>query len=120
MQTSLETAGNGHAAEIPADAFPKVRDINIDPAVEVNGAVFTTMHLREPTFQEVTQAETVIIRDAFGRMTDASSRLYQATLISKVSGVSRAAIDKMRISQVNEAFSFLMEFRDAGPATGET
>jgi hypothetical protein len=114
MQSALETAGNGHA-QIPESAFPKVLDFEINPPVDD----FSTMHLREPTFQEVREAEKFMVRDAWGRLTDESSRLYQMTLISKVSGVSRQAIDKMRISEVNRAWAFLMRFREDGPATGE-
>ena len=77
------------------------------------------MHLREPTFQEVRLAEKLMVRDAWGRLTDESSRLYQMELMSKVSGVTRQAIDKMRISEVNQAWDFLMKFREAGQATGE-
>jgi Phage tail assembly chaperone proteins, E, or 41 or 14 len=118
MNSALETT-NGHPAGVPAaDAFPRVLDLEIDPPVEA-GQIYSTMHLREPTFQEVRTAETEMVRDAFGRATDGSTRAYQLALISKVSGVPRQAIDQMRISQVDQAFLFLISFRPPGPATGE-
>jgi hypothetical protein len=120
MQTTLETSGNGHTAEIPADAFPRVLDLDIDPPVEFGGKTFTNMHLHEPSFQQVREAEVERVRDPFGNYTDASTRLYEMTLISKVSKVPRQAIDQMRVSQVDQAFIFLTSFRPPGPATGET
>ena len=114
MQTVLDTMNGNNVVDLdgtPAeDAFPRVLDIDIDPPVEFAGKIYDTMHLREPTFQEVRLAEGDLIRDATGRNTEASSRAYALTLISKISGVPRGAIDQMRISQANEAFYFLTSF----------
>jgi hypothetical protein len=112
MQTSLETLdpkGNGHDVSKPID-------MRIDPPVDD----ITSLHLREPTFQDVRIAEAQIVRDAYGRITDASSRDHQAVLLSRVCNVTRQQLDKMRISEVNRAYDFLMTFKDAGPAIGET
>jgi hypothetical protein len=91
------------------DGLPRVHDIEIDPPVEWNGRTFSTLHLEEPTINMVNRAEQEM----------PNTRGYQIALISHSANVPRAVIEKLRISQANEAFSFLSGFLRAGLQTIE-
>jgi hypothetical protein len=91
------------------DALPRSLDIEIDPLVDFSGKTYSSLHLEEPTMQMVNRAEQEM----------PNTRGYQTALISHAAGVPRAVIDKMRISQANEAFAFLSGFLRAGLQTIE-
>jgi Phage tail assembly chaperone proteins, E, or 41 or 14 len=117
MNTALDTR-NGHATsgEISEDAFPRTKDIEIDPPLDVNGKTYSTLHLEEPTARMVERAEG----ELSGTMTVHTLRKYQISLVSNGAGVPRAVIEQMRISQVREAADFLSSFIGAGLPTGES
>jgi hypothetical protein len=118
IMQSLAAAGNGAAEHDDdtgaADDFPRTLDIEIDPPLDVNGKTYTRLHLEEPTARMVERAEA----ELGGNMTVHTLRKYQIALVSQGSGVPRAVIEQMRISQVREAADFLSSFIGAGPPTG--
>lgn len=101
----------------PAPAEPqRTFDLDIDPPVEVNGRTYASLHLEEPTARMVERAEAELA----AAVTVHTMRKYQIALVSQASGLPRAAIEQMRISQVREAADFLSSFIGGGPPTGET
>jgi hypothetical protein len=105
--------GEGAAPALPDD-LPRVLDIEVDPPVEWNGNTYATLHLEEPTGQMIVKSEQELAQGA----NFAALRKYQFALVSNASGVPRQAIEKMRISQIQQAFDFLSRFMPSGPATG--
>jgi Phage tail assembly chaperone proteins, E, or 41 or 14 len=114
--------GNGNATIARLDdtqdardpSVPLTRDIEIDPPVEWNGKTYTTLHLEEPT----TRQQKISEQELAGGVNMVTIRNQQIALVSQVSGVPRAVIEAMRISQMLEAYNFLAPYADAGPKTG--
>lgn len=100
----------------PADDLPRTLTLDIDPPIEANGKTYTTLYLEEPTAQMVERAEQEY---AGGQMTVHTIRKHQIALVSQGSKTPRAVIEKMRISQLEEASDFLSSFIGAGRRTGE-
>ena len=98
---------------------PRTLDIEIEPPLELNGNVYSTLHLEEPTAHMVERAEAELAGKNYFQDLHAL-RKYQIALVSQASGWPRAVIERMRISQVREASDFLSIFIAGGQATGET
>lgn len=98
------------------DDSPRVLDLVLDPPIGIGEKVFTTLHLEEPTLDQVIKAEA--------ELTDGvnvhSNRMYEMALISLVAEVPRQAIGKLRWSQFRECRDFLIAIRAGGPLTGVT
>lgn len=107
---TLNGAGEG------AIASPRTLELDLDPPIEANGRSYASLHLEEPTARMVERAEAEL---AAG-VTVHALRKYQIALVSQASGLPRAVVEQMRISQVREAADFLSAFIGGGPATGET
>lgn len=108
--------GNGGAEPSSDPALPRTLDLEIDPPVDWNGNTYSSMHLEEPTARMVERAEAEL---ASG-VTVHTLRKYQVALVSHGSGWPRGVIEQMRISQVQEAATFLSGFLQSGPETGAT
>jgi hypothetical protein len=92
----------------------RIKDIEIDPPIEVNGKTYDVLHLEEPTAQMIERAE----QELSGAMSVHALRKYQISLVSLGSKTPRAVVERMRISQVKEAADFLSSFIGGGPAIG--
>ena len=119
MQTALDTAGNGHAGQIPEDAFPKTCSTsNIDPPLANGDQLFTVLHIEEPTFKMIRLAENELLAVPGGAQTVQSVRAYHMAALSLVSKIPRQALEDIRISQFDRAIAFLAPYLIGGPATG--
>jgi hypothetical protein len=98
------------------DDLPRFLDIEIDPPVEWNGKTYSTLHLEEPTGQQIERAEAELA----AVVNIHTLRKYQFAIVSQASGMPRQAVEKMRISQIKQAADFLTSFTSSGPETGES
>jgi hypothetical protein len=94
--------------------LPRVLDIEIDPPIEWNGNTYSVLHLEEPTGKMVVKAEQELANGA----NFSALRNYQFALVSNCSNTPRAVVEQMRISQIQEAASFLSSFMPGGLGTG--
>lgn len=95
--------------------FPEL-DIEIDPPIEYLKKQFTTLHLVEPTALQMQRANQEIAAD-----TNHFTLLrYRIRLVAENTGTPREVIEKMRISQVEEAFRFLEPFTPLFHLTGQS
>jgi len=90
--------------------------IRFDPPIQFQGMTCDQIELREPTAAEVRAAEGHLRKG----MTPESIRMYQLTLIQKVSGKPQQVIDAMPISKVVLAAEYLQGFVLPNPATGQS
>jgi hypothetical protein len=95
---------------------PRELDLEIDPPIEFLKKRFTTLHLEEPTALQMQRAEFEIA-EASNMFT---LRRYQIKLVAEVAGVPREVVERMRISQVGEAFRFLEPYTPLFRLTGTT
>ena len=95
---------------------PREMDLDIDPPIEYLKKHFTTLHLVEPTALQVQRAEFEIA--AGSNMF--TLRRYQIKLIAEVAAVPREVVEKMRISQMEEAWRFLEPYTPLFRLTGNT
>jgi len=113
MLTSID---GGLTDDGKGDGFPRTLRIELDPHIEVNGRTYTTLDLSEPTGRMIVNAEAELARG-----NDVHSlRKFQLALVSQASGLPRAVVENMRITQIEEAFNFLTSFKPNGTRTGET
>ena len=96
------------------DDLPRILDIEIDPPIEWNGKTYSTLHLEEPTGRMIEKAE----QELSGGANFAALRKYQFALVSNASHTPRAVVEKMRISQIQQAADFLGSFMPGGLGTG--
>lgn len=101
------------SAAIPT---PREMDIDIDPPIEFLKKQFTTLRLQEPTALQMQRAEFEIAESS----NMFTLRRYQIKLVSEVAAVPREVVEKMRISQLEEAFRFLEPFTPLFHLTGST
>jgi hypothetical protein len=115
MESTQVGNGNGYSDGYPFDEHAITHDIVIDPPVEFSdGKTYDHLHLAEPLAGQMRQAEN----ELKGEVNVYTLRSYQIALVSHCSGVPRGVIEKMRISQVDEASAFLQRFTRGGRATG--
>lgn len=116
----MTTNGSGH--EMPEfetthgfdDDTPRVLSIDIDPPIEHNGKSYSVMNLEEPTGRQIERAESELAPGVNVH----TLRKYQFALVSQASGLPRAVVEQMKISQIKKAADFLAPFIAAGPETG--
>ena len=96
------------------DELPQVLTIEIDPPVEWNGKTYSELRLEEPIGRMIQKAEQELSSGA----SFAALRNYQFSLVSNCSGVPRAVIEQMRISQIQKAADFLARFMPGGLGIG--
>ena len=96
------------------EQIPASLTIPIDPPVNFGGADYAQIVLREPTVDEVRQAEEQL---RFGR-TPHAVRNYEIHLVSKCSGVPLPVIQKMGVSRVLAAMAYISIFLGVGRGTG--
>lgn len=102
---------------VEGDKFPRTLDLVLDPPLEFKstGKIYDSMHLEEPTAKMVRTAEQELTGD-YGPH---HQRNFQIKLVELASGIPRAALEDMRISQLLEAYNFLRRYSGHGPAIGQ-
>ena len=90
--------------------------IEFDPPLTFNQMSCERITLREPTGAEVRAAEGHLRKG----ITAEAIRLYQMSLIQKVSGVAQAVVDQMPVSKITLAAEYLQGFVNPSPATGKS
>jgi hypothetical protein len=110
MLNSAVSNGQGRSD----DDAPRTLDMVIDPPIEWNNNTYESLHLEEPTAQQVERAESELA----GQVSMHTMRKYQIALVSQCSGLNRQVVERMRISQVREAADFLSTFIGGGRGTG--
>jgi hypothetical protein len=89
-------------------------DVEIEPPIEFMKKQFTTLHLVEPTALQMQRANA--------ELSDGQNMFtllrYRIRLVAEVSATPREVIERMRISQVEEAFRFLEPFTPLFHLTG--
>jgi hypothetical protein len=99
----------------PSDGIARTLDLVLDPPIRMDdGREIDNLHLEEPTINEVIQAEGELIAGGHVQNVDK----YRVALISQASKTPRTVINKMRVSQVYEAYNFLMGFWPPGHRIG--
>ena len=94
--------------------FPEPsKTIQITPPISFEGREYTDLVLREPTAGEVLVGD-MQLRNG---VTQEALRTRQMHIISRVAGVPVPVIQKLRISQQNEAWAYVSAFLDIGLAT---
>lgn len=94
--------------------MPASLTIPLEPAISFGGTDYTQIMLREPTSDEVRQAEEQL---RFGR-TPHAMRNYEMHLVAKAAGVPLPVVQKMPVSRVQAAMMYISIFLGAGRATG--
>lgn len=90
----------------PAAAAATTRDIKIDPPIEAGNQKYDVLRLREPLGGEVLAAEEHY-RSGINMY---SVRLYNITLISRVSGWPEKAVKALPVSTLELASAYLATF----------
>jgi len=103
------------ATEKDGEELPAELIIKLDPAIELKGAKYDELKLREPRASEVRQAEGHLRSS----VNVESMRRYQLALISAVTGWNLAVVECLPISKVREASDYLQRFIEGGPVTGK-
>lgn len=107
---------NGHAEAAIDTGEQRTLDLDLDPPIEFNGKSYAVLHLEEPTGRMIERAE----QELSGPVNVHTLRKYQFAIVSLASSAPRGVIEQMRISQIEEAASFLASFTGGGRQTGET
>lgn len=117
METTRTGNGVGSQMHALADANAVTKDLVIDPPIEwSDGKTYEVLHLQEPTGKQMEMAESELKAET----NIYTLRRYQIALISHASKTPKGVIENMRISQIEEASSFLQRFTRGGRETGET
>jgi hypothetical protein len=87
----------------------ETKTITLKKPVVLNEKTYETLELREPTGDEIDQAQRIT----------ASPMACNMELIARVSGAPVAVIKKIGVSQINEASAFLNTFMKDAPETTE-
>jgi len=95
--------------------FPPQLSIPLVPAITFDGREYSEITLREPTAEEVRQAEEQL---RVGAMLPHARRNYQIHLVQRASGVPLAVVSKMGVGRLEAAMAYLNLFLRVGQATG--
>lgn len=112
----MKTNG-GNGADPGLDA---TLTLPLDPPVKVGGAEHTELELREPTAGAVRDAERELGPGParLGESSVAQLSAYKIALVAAGARVNRAVIERMRNSEVNAAYDFLIRLLDIGRPVG--
>lgn len=95
--------------------LPSSLTIPLSPEITFGQQTFAELILREPTADQVRQAEEQL---RTGPHMPSNQRQYQMHLISKVADVPYPVVQKMPIARLNVAMAFLNLFLSVGPGIG--
>lgn len=114
MMDGMSIADEFDNAE-PAER-PREIDIELDPPITVDKKQFTRLHLKEPTALQIQRAEFEIA----GGANHHNLRKYQIALVAFVAAVPVEVVQRIRITELGEAWSFLEPFTPLYRLTGES
>jgi hypothetical protein len=97
---------------------PPERDFPLNPPVEFNKKVFRSIRLREPSGAVYEAAQREMPVNA--QPTPIHAVRFQMTMLAGVARVPREVIERMRLTEIQEAFAFVLPLFQAFLATGET
>lgn len=95
--------------------YPASLSIPLVPPVTFDGREYAEITLREPTAEEVRQAEEQL---RVGAMLPHAQRNYKIHLVQRASGAPLAVVSKMGVGRLEAAMAYLNLFLRVGQGTG--
>jgi hypothetical protein len=97
---------------------PPERDFTLNPPIEYNKKVFRSIRLREPSGAvfELAQREMPVNSEP----STIHTLRFQMTMLAGVARVPREVIERMRLSEILEAFQFVLPLFQSSLETGAT
>ena len=112
----MALAPNGY----DATDFGATMTIALFEPIKIGGTTHEEITLQEPTAGALRDAERELGNGVPGTSSIAQLSAYKIAVVAAGARVNRVVIERMRMSQVNEAFAFLSPLLEAGQRIGET